>query len=305
MTVLNAGRALIQAVKRDALADVRACTARLLTFPDARETNPPMKMAMAKAAYMGHANSLRHLMASLPRSHWQGASGPWNPVVLPGPWNPLLDLTPRWDHIPKEWRAAAMSDLVVDRAAAGGVPDVIQALLDAGLAVDHEVDRVGTPLGIAIINRKLELIRFLLAKGADPNGMYWVPPITFLHMAAELGSTTIMELLLDHGAVVQGTAALEGAARVGSIEAAQLLLERGADVNAVLRYDMCDHDGDIIGTALHVAVRHDQEAMVEFLLRRGAKQDSDLLDGDRATVKALAAEKGNPRILHLLQQHET
>jgi hypothetical protein len=43
-------------------------------------------------------------------------------------------------------------------------------------------------------------------------------------MAAELGSTTVMQFLLSHGTVVQGTAALEGAARVCSIEAAELLL---------------------------------------------------------------------------------
>src|SRR5689334_4464814 len=110
-----------------------------------------MKMAMGTAAYGGHTNSLRHLMASLPRDHWQGASGPWNPVVVP----PL-------DSIPQEWRAAAMSDYVVYLAAAGGAPDVMQALVDFGLALDHEVERIGSPLGIAILYRKLDLIRFLL-----------------------------------------------------------------------------------------------------------------------------------------------
>jgi hypothetical protein len=53
---------------------------------------------------------------------------------------------------------------------------------------------------------------------------------------------------------------------------------------------MSDRDADAVGSALHVAVWHDQETMVEFLLHRGARQDS--LDFDRATVKELAAAKG-------------
>lgn len=61
-------------------------------------------------------------------------------------------------------------------------------------------------------------------------------------------------------------------------------------------------DLDIISSALHIAVRHDQEAMVEFLLRRGAKQDS-LLDFDQATPRELAAARGNPAIMCLFDQY--
>ena len=192
-----------------------------------------------------------------------------------------------------------MPDYVVYQAAAGGAPNVMQALLDAGLGLDHQVERIGSPLGIAILWGQLDLIRFLLAKGADPNGPYAFPPISFLNQAALLRSTTIMQLLLDHGAAVQGSMALQGAAEGGCISAAGLLLESGADVNEVFRYNLSDRNVDVIGTALHVAVRHDQEAMVGFLLRRGARQD--LVDGDGATARALAAGKENLRILRLFQ----
>jgi hypothetical protein len=59
-------------------------------------------MAMGAAAYAGHANCLRHVMASLPKEHWQGCSGPWNPFV---PY-PLVG-------VPPEWNDAVMSDYVV------------------------------------------------------------------------------------------------------------------------------------------------------------------------------------------------
>jgi ankyrin repeat protein len=108
-----------------------------------------------------------------------------------------------------------------------------------------------------------------------------------------------MQLLLDHGATMPGSGDLQGAAKTGDIEAAALALEFGADVNEVLRLDILDDkDLDIIGPPLHVAVEYEPEAMVEFLLRRGARQD--LLNGARATAKALAVRKGNPKIIRLL-----
>jgi ankyrin repeat protein len=231
-------------------------------------------------------------MASLPREHWQGCSGPWDPLIF----SPL-------DGTPQEWSGASMPNYVVYRAAAGGVPDALQALMDAGLKLNHPVERLGSPLGIAILYQNLDLIRFLLAKGADPNNYYPFPCISLLHQAALLRSTVIIRLLLDHGATMRGSKALQGAAQVGSVEAAALALELGEDVDEVFRWDMCDQeDVDIIGTALHVAVRHNQEAMVEFLLRRGARQN--LLDGAGGTVKTLAVEMGNLRIIRLLQQYE-
>lgn len=49
-----------------------------------------MAMAMSTAAYNGHADVLRHLITKLPRHHWQGTTGPWEPLVTP-----LLDTIPQ------------------------------------------------------------------------------------------------------------------------------------------------------------------------------------------------------------------
>jgi hypothetical protein len=293
MAALNLGRALLQACKQGALADVKACTARLLAIPDAKDTNPPIKLAMGAAAYVGQTDTLRYLIASLPRDHWRGCSGPWDPRIFH---------TSTYDQGPPEWYPATLSDYVVYKAAAGGAPSVMQLLIDAGLGLNHEVEHMGSPLGIAITNGKLDLIRFLLAKGADPNNLYPSPRVSLLYMAALCRSTVIMQLLLDHGATIRGSEALAGAAEAGCIEAAALALESGADVNEVLYVYNSGEDEDVDGTALHAAVQHEQEAMVEFLLRRGARQD--LLHIFEPTVKELAARIGNARIIRLLEQYE-
>jgi hypothetical protein len=200
MAALVTGRALLQACKQGILADVRACTARLLAIPNMKETNPPITMAMGNAAYTGRADTLRHLITSLPRHHWQSTDGPWDPLIE-------LSL----NAIPQEWRVTFMPGYVVYRAAAGGVPSAMQVLIDAGLDLNHVVERMGPPLGIAILhgNGKLDdFIRWLLAQGADPNDPYAFPPISLLHQAAFLRSTASMHLLLDYGTNVQESKAL-------------------------------------------------------------------------------------------------
>ena len=83
MAAATAGRALLQACKQGAFADVKACTAQLLAIPHGKETIAAMKMAMGETAYSGKAKSLGHLMTSLPPAQWQGTFGPWEPIMSP------------------------------------------------------------------------------------------------------------------------------------------------------------------------------------------------------------------------------
>jgi ankyrin repeat protein len=290
MSVAIAGRALLRACEQGSLVNVRACAARVLAIQNPNETIPPLKMAMGAVAFSGHTNILRYMIDSLPREYWQGGSGPWNPVV-----------TVSSDTIPEEWRASVMSDYVVYMAAAGGIPSSVQTLIDSGMALDHIVERIGSPLGIAIINNRVDLVRFLLEKGANPNQQYEFPFVSLLNKAASIGSLPIMQLLLDHGAVIPDSKALIGAAEEGRIEAAEFLLRSGAVLNEVSRWDISDSAADNPGSALHVAVRYNQEAMVNFFLRRGIRQD--LLDGYQTTAYTLAIRIGNPSIISLFKQY--
>ena len=287
MAINTIGRALLKACTQGSLPEVNVYASRLLAKGISKETGPPLKMAMAAAAYEGHADILRSLMTSLPQN-MRRAESPWN-----------LSIKAESDDIPQEWRPAEMSDLVIYRAAMGGKPQVMQTLMDFGLGVDHEIDKMGSPLSIAIREEKVDMVRFLLEKGADPNGMYWIPPETFLIKAASLPSSNILKSLLDYGAKLQGSAALKGAAEEGRVDSAKVLLKHGADIDEVFRLDLFEDKRDIVGSALHVAVKRKQKEFVSFLLASGARRD--LQNGDGLTARESAVAEGNEEMVQLLQ----
>lgn len=87
-----------------------------------------------------------------------------------------------------------------------------------------------SPLMMASLKGQTELVRKLIAKGADVSKPGWAP----LHYAATGGHLEIMELLLEHHAFIDaqspnGTTPLMMAAHYGTAAAVRLLLEAGAD----------------------------------------------------------------------------
>ena len=56
-------------------------------------------------------------------------------------------------------------------AAVAGHPTTLLALLDAGAAVDALDHRQRTPLAHATYRRRLDCLRILLSRGADPNAL--------------------------------------------------------------------------------------------------------------------------------------
>jgi hypothetical protein len=286
------GRALLQACKHGSLTEANTLTPHLLATGITKETAPPLTVAMATAAYHGHSDILRNLM-----NHHRSAG--MDPKYTP--WNPPIPRGEDAKDIPQEFRDSIMPDLVVMEAGAGGEPRVMQTLMDFGMPVDLIMDKVGTPLSVAIPNGKHELVRFLLAKGANPNDQFWISFEPFLMRAASLPKPDIMVALLDNGARMKGGRALEGAAEKGRIEAAEILLKRGADVDEIFRMGLFDDKPqfDVRGTALHVAVKNDQEEFVRFLLERGVRRD--LRDGDGRTALEVAVVEGKEEMMRLLQ----
>jgi uncharacterized protein len=144
----------------------------------------------------------------------------------------------------------------------------------------------------------MDLIRALLAKGADPNARVNTTPVrgfmqgsanwvnfdgqTAFIRAALAGDVTLMRLLLEHGAdpnirTSEGSTALMAAAGVNFVvsqtftrsneeylEAAKLCLEKGNDVNAVNNQGI---------TAMHGATNRGFDDMVKLLASAGSKLD--------------------------------
>jgi ankyrin repeat protein len=158
---------------------------------------------------------------------------------------------------------------------------------------------VGLPSG------KLELIEALLAHGANVNARLTKRPpqssrtlfkqellrgATPFYLAALVGDTEVMRLLLAHGAdpgvtandkttplmVAAGLAHHENRSRVTEasfLEATRLLVGLGADINAV------NNDG---WTALHAGTFAGHESVVQFLLDHGARLNEKTKYGQTA-----------------------
>lgn len=120
-----------------------------------------------------------------------------------------------------------------------------------------------------VVHGDLGATQTLLTNGANPNGNDRVLDKRPLILAAHRGYTSIVELLLDHGATLEvsdsvGLSALYWATSENEVEIVRLLLSRGADANRGV-------DGS---TALHSAITNNQPEIVELLLEHGADVNS-------------------------------
>lgn len=86
-------------------------------------------------------------------------------------------------------------------------------------------------LMMAALNGHEQLVRTLIAKGADVNKTGWTP----LHYAATNGHLNVIKLLLDRSAYIDAespnkSTPLMMAALYGTVEAVTLLIKEGADI---------------------------------------------------------------------------
>lgn len=118
-------------------------------------------------------------------------------------------------------------------AVAAGKREIAEALLEAGAKPNEEVSGL-TPLAFAASSGDVEMMRFLVAHGADVN-----------HRSAS-GQTALISAIL-----------------AAKIESVRTLIELKADVNAKMK------DGD---TPLKLAQKGDQDDVVALLKAAGAKK---------------------------------
>lgn len=143
--------------------------------------------------------------------------------------------------------------------------------------------------------------RYCLENGADAN-LLIENSISALTATAEKSSIEMADLLLQHGAKMEGSAAIVIAAEKGRLDMVKFLLQKGADINEI---GLKDHADDGVtqegGSALHKAVTEEFEDVIIFLLDNGA--DVNLLDMKGRTPMMRAKENENDYIINLLERY--
>ena len=156
---------------------------------------------------------------------------------------------------------------------------ILEALFDAGADFNAPSSPQGDKTMIvgAVLSGRLDLVRWCLVKGSDPN--ISAGGMTALGAAVVRGSDDLVTLLVEAGADVNAHCemyypkfaahectlwtALHVAARTGRIKIANLLLQAGAEMNMPL-----PHPG--LPTVLQSAIAGDSVTMVQLLLNKGA-----------------------------------
>ena len=152
------------------------------------------------------------------------------------------------------------------------------------------------PLHYAVSSGDVALTQLLVDANADVNSRE-MNGVTVLHMAANLEEgTTIIDLLLSHGASLasednEGFRALHRAAYNNNPETVQLLLDRGANINAANKFGTNTLMSSVFANA-HEALR---------LLLRAETLDCTVKNSNGRTVLDLVAVHGDTETLHILR----
>ncbi|MFA5292087.1 MAG: ankyrin repeat domain-containing protein [Phycisphaerae bacterium] len=185
-----------------------------------------------------------------------------------------------------------------------------------------------TPLHAAAQCGRMEVVQYLIEKGADINAGYPQKP-TPLFSATTKGNVAILELLASKGAKLDSEEFLPlfGAIWAQNKEAIDFLISKGADVNAkdsrgatalimaadMGYYDICecliakgadvnaeDKNGGNVVTSAYMKEHLD---VVKLLFEKGADVNEKYKDGQTALM--VASEDGHPDIVKLLIEKGT
>jgi len=146
--------------------------------------------------------------------------------------------------------------------------DIVKELLAHGADVNAKLPETEeTPLMVAALKGQVEVAKLLLSVGANPRAES-ADGHTALHAAAHQGHSEIVKMLLAAGADVNADNAPDDytpllyASRAGRSEVVKLLLAAGADIEAEL-----DKDGQ---TPLWLAALNDHADTIRVLMTAGA-----------------------------------
>lgn len=129
---------------------------------------------------------------------------------------------------------------------------------------------------MAIGADNVELAKFLISKGADPNANLRGESYTPLECAALSGSTSLVKALVNAGAQIKGRYPLQLAAHEGTTDVISYLLDCGAPIDEAPNIDLG------ISSALGEAASKGHVEAVKLLLEKGANVDVKDMSGKNA-----------------------
>jgi|GEM_PF-1963715 len=190
-------------------------------------------------------------------------------------------------------------DNVCSAAAYSGMKWLVEFCLEAGDAGDREDIGGVTPLIVAVFNGQMDIVRFLVERGASINHATSFLQRTPLHAAIESEDYHIAQWLIEHRADIEARrdsqvygilTPLMRATFYDAHELVTLLIQTGADVKASAT--------DNGHTALHLAALNNAVQSVPLLLAEGA--DINAPNHQQETPLSLAASTGHCEITTLL-----
>ena len=183
-------------------------------------------------------------------------------------------------------------------AAEAGDLTTAEDLLRRGVDVDATGPSGGTALWDAVHRGQIDMIRFLLDRGADPNEARYPQDCTPTTKAVERTNPRIASnpdrTALDFLVAAGGRLGLREAVLLGDVELARRLCDAdpNLDVSSDTPFLLWNH------TYLKLAVWFGTTEMVRFLLDRGA--DIEATDENGATILSDAASVGDLATVSLL-----
>jgi len=117
-----------------------------------------------------------------------------------------------------------------------------------GVDINSQDNEGYTFLSYSYHNSLVDLVQFLLEKGANPNLNNLLHKLASAPILLFPESNAMVKLLLQYGALVDlkrenGWIPIQAATRAGNIEIAKLLIQNGADINVTVSDETSRHNG--------------------------------------------------------------
>ncbi|KAF9772059.1 hypothetical protein IL306_010259, partial [Fusarium sp. DS 682] len=207
----------------------------------------------------------------------------------------------------KEW--GSMLNPLCCSAARKGLLEIVMVLVEAGVEINSPYSILDVhnlpltaPLMEAVDAGHINVLEYLLQKGADPNS----PTLVYrnaLEPAATLGGSKGIQackILIKAGAdpkagitSIRDYNALQRACKRGEWEIVKLLLDAGADVNVSPMVGNSD-------TALELSIESEDIQVINLVLSYGADVNAQSFQGTTALLAACSLEKPRLDIVELL-----